>query len=191
MTDDALSTDIAFTPAVKSVQEALGSRAQMDVMSHRRGFRQEITPDFAAFLARVDSFYLATASVEGQPYIQHRGGEPGFVRIDGPTTVSIPDFPGNRQYITLGNLSENDRVALFFMDYETKNRIKVWGRARAEALNDKDTRRIVIEIEAWDVNCPQHIPDLFRSETVARAQEKLLARIEELELELALLKGSA
>ena len=185
------STDIAFTPAVKATQDALGSRAKMDVMSQRRGFQTEITDDLRAFLERADSFYLASASADGRPYIQHRGGEPGFVRIDGPATISIPDYPGNAQYITLGNLSENNRVSLFFMDYETKSRIKIWGRARAEALTDRDARRIVFDIEAWDVNCPKHIPDRFRPETVARAQEKLLERIAELEREVERLGGSA
>ena len=185
MPDNAPLTDIAFTPAVKSVQETLGSRQQMEVMSARRGFRREITADLAALLAQAESFYLASASADGQPYIQHRGGLPGFVRIDGPTTISIPDYPGNRQYITLGNLSENDRVALFFMNYEAKSRVKLWGRAQAVDLSDREARRIVIEVEAWDVNCPQHIPDLFRTDTVARAQEKLLARIAELEAQLA------
>ena len=190
MTEDN-STDIAFTPAVKALQKTLGSRRQVDVMSRHRGFQRQITEDLAAFLARADSFYLATASADGRPYIQHRGGKPGFIRIDGPRTFSIPDRPGNAQYISLGNISENDRVALFFMDYETKTRIKVWGRARAEALADREARRIVFEIEAWDANCPKYIPDRFRPETVALAQEKLLARIAALEAEVARLKAMA
>ena len=190
MTDTPV-TDIAFTEAVKATQDTLGSRKQMDVMTRHRGFQQEITQDLAGFLARVDSFYLATASADGRPYIQHRGGEPGFLRIDDPTTLSIPDYPGNAQYISLGNLSENDRVFLFVMDYETKTRIKVWARGRIENLTDRDARRLVFDVEAWDVNCPQHIPDRFRPETVARAQEKLLARIGELEAEVAQLRGQA
>lgn len=180
-----LTTDIAFTPSVKTVQETLGSRAQMDVMSRRRGFGTEITPDLAAFLARQDSFFLASASADGRPYLQHRGGAPGFIIIDGSDRISIPDYPGNRQYITLGNLAENDRVALFFIDYEAKSRIKVWGRAAVENLRDKAARRLSIRIEAWDVNCPQYLPDYFRPDTVARAQEKLLVRIAELEREVA------
>ncbi|MEM0949977.1 MAG: pyridoxamine 5'-phosphate oxidase family protein [Pseudomonadota bacterium] len=188
---DAPTTDIAFTDAVKATQEALGSRQKMEVMARHRGFQSTITDDLARFLERVDSFYLATASADARPYIQHRGGEPGFLRIDGPTTLSIPDYPGNAQYISLGNLSENDRVFLFFMDYETKTRIKLWGRARIENLADRDARRLVFEVEAWDANCPKHIPDRFRAETVATAQEKLLARIAELETELETLRGSA
>ena len=116
-----LSTDIAFTPAVKALQDTLGSRAQMEVLSKRRGFQSDITADFAAFLRNQVSFFLASASADGRPYIQHRGGKAGFIEILGPATIAIPDYPGNRQYITFGNLSENDRVALIFVDYETKS----------------------------------------------------------------------
>ncbi|MBF9028898.1 pyridoxamine 5'-phosphate oxidase [Rhodobacterales bacterium HKCCE3408] len=186
---DATTTDIAFTPAVKAVQEALGSRAQMEVMSTRRGFRTEITPDLAAFLAVQRSFFLASASADGRPYIQHRGGEPGFIEIRDGATIAIPDYPGNRQYITFGNLSENDRVALFFIDYEAKQRIKVWGRARVENIDDKAARTLVIAIEAWDVNCPQHLPDLYTPATVARVTETLQQRIRELEAEVARLSA--
>ncbi|MEM9343533.1 MAG: pyridoxamine 5'-phosphate oxidase family protein [Pseudomonadota bacterium] len=178
-------TDIAFTPSVKAVQETLGSRAQNEVMSRNRGFQTRITRDFETFLAAQRSFFLATASAHGQPYIQHRGGEPGFVEILGPTTIAFPDYPGNKQYITFGNLSENNKVALFFIDYEGKTRIKLWGQGRVENLKDRAARRVVIEVTAWDVNCPKLLPDLFTADTVARAQEKLLARIAELEKELA------
>jgi len=180
-----VTTDIAFTPSVKAVQETLGSRAQNDVMSRNRGFQTRITPDLEAFLSAQRSFFLATASADGQPYIQHRGGEPGFIRIIDDTTIAIPDYPGNRQYISLGNLAENDRVSLFFIDYEGKTRIKLWGRGHVENLEDKANRRLVIQIAAWDVNCPKHLPDLFTADTIARTQEKLLARIAELEEELS------
>jgi predicted pyridoxine 5'-phosphate oxidase superfamily flavin-nucleotide-binding protein len=181
-------TDVAFTPAVKAVQDKLGTRAMMERMSETRGFQTEITEDFAGFLAHVTSFYLGTASAEGQPYIQHRGGPAGFITATGDKTFRFPDFKGNKQYITLGNLSENDRVALFFMNYETKTRVKVWGRARVVDL-DSDARAIEVTIEAWDPNCPQHIPDLFSEATVRRAMGKLAARVEELEAELAALKS--
>lgn len=181
--------DIAFTEAVKAMQDTLGSRRQMEALARHRGFQSEITADLAEFFSRVDSFYLGTASADGRPYIQHRGGEPGFLRVDGPKTLSVPDYPGNAQYISMGNLSENDQIFLFLMCYETKTRIKIWGRGRIDRLEDRDQRRLVFTVDAWDVNCPRHIPDRFRPETVARAQEKLLARIAALEAEVERLQG--
>lgn len=183
-----LSTDVAFSPAVKDMQERLGARALMQRMSENRGFSTHITPDLAAFIANCDSFFLGTASADGQPYIQHRGGEPGFLEVVDAGTLRFFDLPGNRQYITLGNLSENDRVILFLIDYETKTRIKIWGRARVLDLATK-ARSIVIALEAWDINCHQHLPALYRHATVATATETLLARIATLEAQLAALKG--
>ena len=185
MTDQPYTTDIAFTPAVKAMQERLGSRQQMDVMSQHRGFQTTITDDLAAFIATRDSFYLATASQDGQPYIQHRGGLAGFLQIVDRKTLLFDDYPGNRQYISYGNLSENDRVHLFLMDYETSSRIKIWGRARA--IVEGAHRKIEVRVEAWDANCPKHIPKLHSEQTVARAVEKLTARVAELELQLAAL----
>ena len=196
--DSAPSRDIAFTPAVKAVQERLGSRR----LYADGGFRSEVTEDLAAFLAERDSFYLATASADGRPYIQHRGGPKGFLKVLGPRELGFADFAGNRQYVTLGNLSENDRVFLFLMDYAQRQRVKIWGRARVveddPALMErlalpgyraKAERAIVVTLEAWDPNCRQHIVPRFDEETLGRVVQKLTDRIAELESELARLRG--
>ena len=125
------SSDVAFTEAVKRVQARLGSRAAFARLEARGGgFRTELTPDLAAFLRDIDTAYLATANRNGQPYAQHRGGPPGFIRVVDEATIGFADFAGNRQYVTVGNLSENDRAFLFLMDYAQARRVKLWGRAR-------------------------------------------------------------
>ncbi len=182
MTDKTATTDIAFTDDVKAMQERLGTRQQMAVMAANRGFRTQITDDVAAFLAQVDSFFLATVNSDGHPYIQHRGGAPGFLNIVDAHTLRFEDYPGNRQYLTFGNLTGNDRVHLFMVDYETKTRIKIWGRAKL--VEEGTTRFIEIAVEAWDPNCPQHIPDLYSENTVRLTTTKLMARIAELEARL-------
>ncbi len=195
------SSDVAFTPAVKAMQEKLGSRAGYARMEEKGGWKTSVTPDLAGFLAQRDSVYLATASAEGQPYIQHRGGPKGFLRVIDEKTLGFADFGGNRQYISLGNLSENDRAQLFLMDYANRRRVKVWGRARVveddpfllDRLADPDypgkpERAILFTIEAWDVNCPQHITPRFTEEDLAPGIGRLKARIAELEAEVARLK---
>ncbi len=196
------SSDVAFTPAVKAMQEKLGSRAGYARMEEKGGWKTNVTPDLATFLAQRDSVYLATASAEGQPYIQHRGGPKGFLKVIDERTLGFADFGGNRQYISLGNLSENDRAQFFLMDYANRRRVKVWGRARVieddpfllERLADpgypgKPERAILFTVEAWDVNCPQHITPRFTEEDLAPGLGKLKARIQELEAEVARLKG--
>ena len=168
-----IPSDIAFTPAVKAVQAAKGSRDSY-ARAERRGWRTRVTPDLAEFLAGLDMFYLGTASAEGQPYIQYRGGSPGFLKVLDEKTLAFADFGGNRQYITLGNLSENPKAFLFLMDYANQQRVKLWGTARVveddaellERLRDPDypgkvERAIVFTVEAWDINCPQHIHQRF------------------------------
>ncbi len=197
-------SDIAFTPAVKAMQERLGSRPAYARMEEKGGWRDRVTPELAQFLAERDSFYLATASVDGQPYIQHRGGPSGFLKPLDEKTLAFADFGGNRQYISAGNLSENDKATIFLMDYASRRRIKVWGRARVveddEALlarladpsyGAKPERAIVFTVEAWDVNCPQHIVRRFTEEQVNRMVAPLNHRITRLEAELAALGGSA
>lgn len=183
MSDKRKTTDIAFTPAVRAMQELLGTRAQMEAMTQRRGFRTEITSDLAAFIEQSESFFIATATAQGQPYIQHRGGPPGFLEVVGPRSLRFKDLPGNRQFVTLGNLSENDRVHLFLMDYETKTRIKIWGRGRV--FDPNADRWIEITLTAWDPNCAQHIPLRYSEATVQRVTETLTRRINELEAALA------
>ena len=197
------SSDVAFTPAVKAIQAKRGSRAHYAKMEDKGGWRTAITSDLAGRLAEARSFYLATASADGQPYVQHRGGPPGFIRIIGERTLGFADFKGNRQYITTGNLAENAKAFMFIMDYARQRRVKIWGRARVveddeellarlrpEGYPARPEQAILFDIEAWDTNCPQHIPQMFHAEDVARAIEQFQARIRELEAEVAALKGS-
>ncbi len=196
------TSDLAFTPAVKAWQTRLGSRAGYARMAEKKDWQDKVTPELAAFLAERDSFYIATASAEGRPYIQHRGGPAGFLKVLDVRHLAFADFGGNRQYITAGNLSENDRAAIFLMDYANRRRIKLWGRARvveddAELLERlvepeykaKPERAVVFEIEAWDVNCPQHITPRYTEGQIAPALAKLQARIDALEAEVKELRG--
>src|SRR5437588_166670 len=192
------ASDIAFTPAVKATQERRGSRGSYARMERGRGWRTTITPDLADFLADLDMFYLGTATADGQPYIQYRGGPPGFLKAIDDRTLGFADFGGNQQYVTLGNLSENPKAFLFLMDYANSRRIKVWVTAHVvegdaalqEKLRDPSypgevERVILFAIEAWDVNCPQHIHRRFSERQVAAVVENLQARIAELEAEVA------
>lgn len=197
------ASDIAFTPAVKAWQERHGSRAGYARMEQKGGWRTEVTPELAGFLAERDSLYIATANGAGQPYIQHRGGPKGFLKVLDRRRLGFADFGGNKQYITAGNLSENDRAHIFLMDYANRNRIKIWGRAEVvegdeallERLADPDykgrpERAIIFTIEAWDVNCPQHITRRYTEAEIAPAFAKLESRILELEAEVARLRGA-
>jgi len=190
-------SDVAFTPAVKSVQSRKGSRSGYARMERGEGWQSTVTPDLAAYLAELDMFYLGTATADGQPYVQYRGGPPGFLKVLDDRTLGFADFGGNRQYVTLGNLSENPRAFLFLMDYAEGRRVKLWGTARAvegdatleERLRDpaypgKVERAIVFAVEAWDVNCQQHIHPRFSRRQVAPVIEGLRARIAELEAEV-------
>lgn len=200
--DRAIASDVAFTPAVKAWQERHGSRAGYAKMERKRGWQTRVTPQLEAFLAERESFYLATATAEGQPYIQHRGGPKGFLKVVDEQTLGFADFGGNKQYISAGNLSENDRAHIFLMDYATRQRIKLWGRARVVEDDPELTARLAVAgyearperaflfaIAAWDVNCPQHIKPLYSEEQVGLAMAKLARRIEELEAEIARLRA--
>lgn len=191
--------DVLFSPAVKAEQTRLGSRAQFE----GRSWQTEITPDLRQFLDAIDTFFFATASADGRPYIQHKGGPPGFLKPIGPRTLAFADFAGNRQYITLGHLRENDRVHIFIPHFATRQRLKLWGRARIvegdlalmERLVDpaykaRPQRAIVFTLEAWDVNCHQHILPRYSEAEITPAVNKLVARIQELEAEVARLKDS-
>jgi hypothetical protein len=203
MSDSRLySSDVAFTPAVKAIQSRKGSRMDYAHMEDRGGFRTEVDENLAAFLSETNSFYFATASAEGQPYIQHRGGPKGFIRILDKGTLAFADYSGNRQYITQGNLSENAKAYIFVMDYAHRRRVKLWGEARVVEDDDallralmpkgykaRPEQAILFRIEAWDTNCPQHIPQKFDAADVAAALGARDARIAELEAELAALRG--
>lgn len=191
------NADIAFSPSVKSAQERLGSRDQIERMITSRDWPGEITPDLAEIIAAARFFYLGTASAEGQPYIQHRGGPAGFLCVRDTRTLAFADYRGNRQYITLGNLTDNPRAFIFLMDYTRRQRVKLWGRAHvveddtellravSAAVSGSPERVIVFHLEAWDRNCRQHIPQLLPAEDVAAAIATLQARIRELEAEIA------
>jgi uncharacterized protein len=198
------SSDVAFSAAVKAVQARRGSREHFARMEAKGGWRTAITPDLAAFLAEARSFYLATASADGQPYVQHRGGPTGFLRVVDEHTLGFADYKGNRQYITTGNLAENGKAFIFVMDYAQRRRVKLWGRARVvegdaallarlwpEGYQARPEQAILFEVAAWDTNCPQHIPQMFQAEDVGATIAQFQARIRELEAEVAALKGAA
>ena len=202
MTDHhAFASDVAFTPAVKSIQARKGSR-EAYARAEEKGWRTEVDDNLAAFLAEANSFYLATASHDGQPYIQHRGGPKGFIKVLDNHTLAFTDYAGNRQYITQGNLSENTKAYIFVMDYAHRHRVKIWGEAWIveddPALKDSLMPRgykarpeqvVLFKVTAWDTNCPQHIPQKFDAADVAAALAARDARIAELEVELAALTG--
>lgn len=192
------SSDIAFTPAVKAIQTAKNSRSAYAKVEQGRGWQTTVTPELAEFLTGLDMFYLGTANAEGQPYIQYRGGAPGFLKIIDKKTLGFADFGGNRQYITLGNLTENSKAFIFLMDYVHSRRIKLWGTAKVveddpelmDRMQDPEypgqvERAILFSLEAWDVNCPQHIHKRFPQRDVEPIVESLQSRIKELEAQLA------
>ncbi|CCD85999.1 conserved protein of unknown function [Bradyrhizobium sp. ORS 285] len=194
--------DVMFSPAARAIQARKGSRDSYAHVEQTRGFRHEVDADLAGRLAEATSFYLATASADGQPYIQHRGGPKGFLKVLDSRTLAFADFSGNRQYITQGNLSENPHAYIFVMDYAHRRRVKIWGTARVveddavltaslmpRGYKAGPEQVILFTIEAWDTNCPQHIPQKFDAADVAEALAVRDTRIAELEAELARLKG--
>jgi predicted pyridoxine 5'-phosphate oxidase superfamily flavin-nucleotide-binding protein len=198
------SSDVAFTPAVKQIQARKGSRDAYARVEQHGGWRTQVDENLAAFLADANSLYLATATADGQPYIQHRGGPKGFVKILDRNTLAFADYSGNRQYITQGNLSENPKAHIFLMDYAHRRRVKIWGEARVvdddaallkslmpAGYKARPEQAVVFRIFAWDTNCPQHIPQKFDAADVAAALATRDGRIGELEAELAMLKGKA
>jgi predicted pyridoxine 5'-phosphate oxidase superfamily flavin-nucleotide-binding protein len=179
-------SDIAFTPAVKAIQNQKGSRSSYARMERGEGWQTTVTPELAEFLADLDMFYLGTANAEGQPYVQYRGGPPGFLKVLDEHTLGFADFGGNRQYITLGNLALNPKAFLFLMDYAKSRRVKLWSTARVvegdgaleKRLHDpaypaKVERTILFTVEAWDVNCQQHVHQRFSRRQIAPVTVKL------------------
>ena len=197
----ANSSDVAFTPAVKAIQSRKGSREMYAGVEARGGWRTEIDDNLAALLAQTNSFYFSTASADGQPYIQHRGGPKGFIRILDKNTLAFADYKGNRQFITQGNLAENPKAYLFLIDYAHRRRIKIWGEARVIEGDDALTARlmppdykarpeqvVLFTVAAWDANCPQHIPQRFEAADVAAALSERDERIQALEAEVRRLR---
>ena len=197
------NSDIVFPPAARQAQAQRGS-ARAYEKRLAAGFPDRVTPELAAFIAELDSAFLATVSAAGAPYIQHRGGPKGFIRVLDEKTLGFADYAGNRQYITISNLADNDRAYLFLLDFARQRRIKVWGRARVveddpqllAGLADKTyrarpERAILFTIEAWDVNCSQHITARFTEAEVAEATLPLRERLAALETENARLRAAA
>jgi uncharacterized protein len=197
----AYSSDVAFTPTVKAIQERKGSRAAYAEREEQGAWATQITGDLKLFIEAQTSIFLATANAQGQPYIQHRGGPAGFLRVLDDKTIGLADFAGNRQYITQGNLSDNPKAYLFLIDYTHRRRVKIWGEARvvegdpalmarlmAEGYRARPEQAILFTVAAWDVNCPQHIPQRFEAADVAAVLAKRDERIAALEAEIQTLK---
>ncbi len=195
------SSDVAFTPTVKSIQARKGSRDGYASMEDRGSWQTRITADLAQFIQSQISVFFATANSEGQPYIQHRGGPAGFLHVLDERTIAFADFAGNRQYITQGNLADNAKAYLFLIDYRTRQRVKLWGEARVvegdadligrlmpEGYRARPEQVILFTISAWDMNCPQHIPLRFEAAEVEAIVAKRDERIKALEAELARLR---
>ncbi|MFB2881888.1 pyridoxamine 5'-phosphate oxidase family protein [Floridanema aerugineum] len=190
--------EIAFTPEVQTAQSERGSRQTYEKYIANGPANDIITPKIAEFISQLDGFYLGTVSSNGYPYIQFRGGAPGFLKVLDEKTLGFADFSGNVQYITVGNLSGNDKAFLFLMDYRHRKRIKIWGRAEyiegdsalIEQLRVPDypaeiERAIIFHVEATSENCPQHIPIRYSETEVAAMMAPLQARITQLEQQLA------
>lgn len=202
MDGNAYASDVAFSPSVKAVQARKGSRRAYARMEEGGSWERSITPALRQEIEAQTSVFLATASAAGQPYIQHRGGPAGFLRVLDEHTIGMADFAGNRQYITQGNLEENPRAQLFLIDYAQRRRIKLWGTARMVEGDEALLRQLMPEdyraraeqvllfsVSAWDVNCPQHIPQRFEAGDVETAIKSRDERIAALEAELARLRG--
>ena len=197
------ASDVAFTPSVKAIQSRKGSRNSYRRIEERGSWKTRITPDLAAFIKAQTSVFLATANAEGQPYVQHRGGPAGFLKIVDDQTIAFADYAGNRQYITLGNLADNPKAHLFLIDFAHRQRIKIWGEARVvegdaelvarlmpEGYKARPEQVILFTVSAWDANCSQHIPQRFDADDVAAALAERDKRISELEAEVAQLRLS-
>ena len=195
-----LNYDYAFSPQVRAIQAERGSRAAYARREANHDLGDVLVPDVAQFITRANSVYLATVSADGQPYIQHRGGPAGFLKILDERTIGFADYVGNRQFITTGNLKDNPKAFLFVMDYVNRRRLKIWGEARTTLdpaeiapLVDGDyeariEQAILFRVNAWDRNCPQHIPQMFPAEAVAAALGELETRNKALEAEIAKLR---
>lgn len=195
------SSDVAFSETVKAVQQRKGSRAAYRMVEEKGGWQTRLTADLTKFVEAQTSVFLATASADGQPYIQHRGGPPGFLRVLDEKTIGFVDFRGNRQYITQGNLADNRRACLFLIDYANRRRVKIWGEAHViegdarliakltpPGYKARPEQVILFTVFAWDPNCSQHIPRRFEAADVETALAERDRRIAALEAEIARLR---
>jgi predicted pyridoxine 5'-phosphate oxidase superfamily flavin-nucleotide-binding protein len=195
-------TELAFTPTVKAMQTQNGSRQAYARMETRGPNNDTLTPTLVEFIGDRDGFYMGNVNANGWPYIQFRGGPAGFLKVLDEQTLGFADFGGNGQYLSVGNLADSDRVFLFLMDYAHRRRLKIWGRATVEddrpdlieqlhapGYPADPQRAILIHVEAWDWNCPQHIPHKYSEQEVLSVVGPLQARIAELEAQLAANNG--
>jgi len=202
MKDGGYSSDVAFTPSVKAVQVRKGSRERYARMEESGSWQSRLTPDLRAFIEEQTSVFFATVNAEGQPYVQHRGGPPGFLRVIDENTLAFVDYAGNRQYITQGNLADNPKAFLFLIDYAHRQRVKLWGTARIlegdsdliaklmpEGYRARAEQVILFTVSAWNANCAQHIPQRFEAADVAAALAERDQRIAALEAEVRRLQG--
>jgi predicted pyridoxine 5'-phosphate oxidase superfamily flavin-nucleotide-binding protein len=193
-------SDIVFTPTVKALQEARGSRHAYARMEEGRGWQTGITDDVKGFIEAQTTLFMATANLGGQPYMQHRGGPPGFLHVLDAHTLAFADFTGNRQFVSTGNLQDNPKAQLLLMDYAHRQRLKIWGEARVDTdpalverlmpagYKARAEQVIVFTVKTWDANCPQHIPQLIDVVEVVPAITERDHRIAELEAEVARLR---
>lgn len=197
------TSDVAFSPTVKAIQSRKGSRGAYAKMEEKGSWFDSIAPELATFIEAQTSMFFGTANAEGQPYIQHRGGPAGFLRVLDEKTIGFADYVGNRQYITSGNLEDNPKAHLFLIDYVNRRRIKIWGSARVveddadliaqlmpEGYAARPEQVVLFSVAAWDSNCPQHIPQRVEASDVATAISDRDARIAELEAEVRRLTGT-
>jgi len=195
------ASDVAFTPSIKAVQARKGSRRSYERMEEKGSWQTRITPELAAFITAQTSIFFATANHDGQPYVQHRGGPAGFLRVLDEETIGFADFTGNRQYITVGNLAENPRAYLYLIDYVHRRRVKIWGEARVveddpaliarlmpAGYAARPEHAILFTVSAWDANCPQHIPQRFEAADVTAVLAQRDTRIRVLEDEVERLR---
>ncbi len=196
-------SDVAFTPAVKALQGRMGSRSAYTRMENGAGWQSAITTELKSFIEAQVSIFLATANAEGQPYVQHRGGPAGFLRVLDEHTIAFADFAGNKQFISQGNLSENAKAQLFLIDYAQQQRVKIWGEATVidndpallstlmpTGYRARADRLMIFKVTAWDANCHQHIPIRYEAAYVNVEIERRDQRIRQLENDIRQLRSN-
>jgi uncharacterized protein len=190
--------EIAFTPSVRAIQESMGSSKHYSRMENPEPYNQDLRSNETEFISLRDSFYISSVSETGWPYVQHRGGPPGFLRVLGPNTIGFADYRGNRQYVSVGNVSKDDRVALILVDYPHRTRLKILGHAQIVSADEPSLlsqlrtpdyrarveRGFVIKVAAFDWNCPQHITPRFTASEIDSVIQPLKAHVTELESQL-------